>query len=183
LNVGGTVFTTSWRTISKSPRLKKIVIEGLKPPTLEEKRTPPLKLDGKIFIDRDPILFEYILRALRSVKDPNSPGIATFLPSDKQVGILKQIQHEAQYFQLPQLKKSATRATWYKRLLNFLGGALSPAKIIERLSSLASKIFFAFSGLAAYFFGMQSWERSKMQMDQNLPDSKEMIDSLKGITK
>lgn len=99
LNVGGKIFTTRFSTIKQFPasRLTRM-LDG---------RDQEFKMvGGQIFVDRDGVLFSFILDFLRTHQ--------LLLPTD--FSDYLRLQREALFYELD---RSLDLATWYK---NFLSG-------------------------------------------------------------
>ncbi|XP_063236604.1 BTB/POZ domain-containing protein KCTD12 [Bacillus rossius redtenbacheri] len=93
LNVGGVFYTTALSTLTKQPAsLLALVFTGQAP-------APPRDAKGKFFLDRDGVLFRYVLDFLRND--------ALVLPeSFRERARLRQ---EAAHFRLPALEEAASR--------------------------------------------------------------------------
>lgn len=103
LNVGGVFYTTSLSTLTKEPSsLLGQMFSG----EYSGKITKDSK--GKYFIDRDGVLFRYILDFLRNQK--------IILPENFHEK--ERLRNEAEHFKLPEMVKNITS--------NYLGGKLSP---------------------------------------------------------
>ncbi|KAF1767715.1 hypothetical protein GCK72_007674 [Caenorhabditis remanei] len=87
LNVGGTIFSTTKRTLTKCPGRLKMMVEHETVPGTDE--------NGNIFIDRSPKHFELILNFLRNAK--------INLPDSLEE--VKEIRAEAHFYALGDLKK------------------------------------------------------------------------------
>ncbi|EFO96251.1 hypothetical protein CRE_14540 [Caenorhabditis remanei] len=87
LNVGGTIFSTTKRTLTKCPGRLKMMVEHETVPGTDE--------NGNIFIDRSPKHFELILNFLRNAK--------INLPDSLEE--VKEIREEAHFYALGDLKK------------------------------------------------------------------------------
>lgn len=103
LNVGGVFYTTSLSTLIKEPT-------SLLGQLFSEENSAKLVKDskGKYFIDRDGVLFRYILDFLRNQK--------IILPENFHEK--DRLRNEADYFKLPEMVKSITAT--------YLSGKLSP---------------------------------------------------------
>ncbi|XP_013399672.1 BTB/POZ domain-containing protein KCTD16 [Lingula anatina] len=90
LNVGGVLYSTTSTTLTRYPNsyLGKIF-------TGRSEETLPRDSKGKYFLDRDGVLFRYVLDFLRNQR--------LVLPENFQEK--ERLKHEAEYFQLPELTK------------------------------------------------------------------------------
>ncbi|XP_037087969.1 BTB/POZ domain-containing protein KCTD16-like [Pollicipes pollicipes] len=91
LNVGGVFYTTSLATLTScgGSLLGQMFSGCASEPLLRDSK-------GRFFIDRDGVLFRYVLDFLRSQK--------AVLPDNFQEG--ERLLHEAEYFQLPELEEA-----------------------------------------------------------------------------
>ena len=103
LNVGGVFYTTSLETLSKDPNslLGQIFTGNSNSKLLKDSK-------GKYFLDRDGVLFRYILDYLRNQK--------LVLPENFHEK--ERLKNEAEYFKLPDMVKSIVSS--------YMGGKLSP---------------------------------------------------------
>ncbi|XP_022907484.1 BTB/POZ domain-containing protein KCTD16 [Onthophagus taurus] len=91
LNVGGVFYTTTSRTLTTQPDSKLTILFNNKENALRDSK-------GRIFIDRDGVLFRYIIDFLR---DGTLSLPETFREKER-------LKREAEYYQLPALIESLT---------------------------------------------------------------------------
>lgn len=84
LNVGGTVFVTTFDTLSSQPSMLSAMVKH---------KNPALEIDGAMFIDRDPNTFRWILNYMRG---------SHVLPRKDSVDMLL-LKEEAEYFAVDSL--------------------------------------------------------------------------------
>jgi len=88
LNVGGRLFQSYRTTLEASSHLKILLSSDLEDDTVDA--------DGRLFIDRDPELFEQVLKLLRGYRFRNRAGLSW-----------DEVKEEADFYQVPGLENFA----------------------------------------------------------------------------